>query len=115
MNVLNGQSLAELDAGIARAVADEAVKGVVLTSGKQGIFVADIPVCHLKIDIGQPPHTTQRFGRAVGEIVENKCFVTFLENLEQRVAADVTSTTSDQYAHTQGPFVSSRRLVRFNG
>ncbi|MCB9662251.1 MAG: enoyl-CoA hydratase/isomerase family protein [Sandaracinaceae bacterium] len=40
MNVLNGQSLAELDAGIARAVADEAVKGVVLTSGKQGIFVA---------------------------------------------------------------------------
>ena len=40
MNVLNGASLAELDAGIQRAVADDAVKGVILTSGKQGIFVA---------------------------------------------------------------------------
>ena len=35
MNVLNGQSLAELDAGIARAVADDAVKGVIITSGKK--------------------------------------------------------------------------------
>ena len=40
MNVLNGQSLAELDAGVKRALADEAVKGIVLTSGKTGIFVA---------------------------------------------------------------------------
>ena len=40
MNVLNGQSLAELDAGVKRALADDAVKGIVLTSGKTGIFVA---------------------------------------------------------------------------
>ena len=40
MNVLSGAALAELDAAVTRAVEDEAVKGLVLTSGKQGIFVA---------------------------------------------------------------------------
>ncbi|MFO0697494.1 MAG: 3-hydroxyacyl-CoA dehydrogenase NAD-binding domain-containing protein [Polyangiales bacterium] len=40
MNVLNGDSLAELDAAVKAAVADANVKGIVLTSGKKGIFVA---------------------------------------------------------------------------
>ncbi|MEM7435250.1 MAG: 3-hydroxyacyl-CoA dehydrogenase NAD-binding domain-containing protein [Myxococcota bacterium] len=40
MNVLSGPSLAELDAAIERAVADDAVKGIILTSGKPGVFVA---------------------------------------------------------------------------
>jgi len=40
MNVLNGDSLAELDSAVASAVADPAVKGIVLTSGKKGVFVA---------------------------------------------------------------------------
>jgi len=40
MNVLSGDALAELGAGVEKAVADDAVKGIVLTSGKQGVFVA---------------------------------------------------------------------------
>ena len=40
MNVLSGDSLAELSAGVEMAVADDAVKGIILTSGKQGVFVA---------------------------------------------------------------------------
>jgi 3-hydroxyacyl-CoA dehydrogenase/enoyl-CoA hydratase/3-hydroxybutyryl-CoA epimerase len=40
MNVVSGDALAELDAGIGRATADDAVSGVVLTSGKEGVFVA---------------------------------------------------------------------------
>jgi 3-hydroxyacyl-CoA dehydrogenase/enoyl-CoA hydratase/3-hydroxybutyryl-CoA epimerase len=40
MNVVSGDALAELASGIERAVADEAVRGIVLTSGKQGVFVA---------------------------------------------------------------------------
>lgn len=40
MNVVSGDALAELDAGIERATADDAVSGVVLTSGKEGVFVA---------------------------------------------------------------------------
>ena len=40
MNVLSGDSLAELSAGVEKAVADDAVKGIILTSGKQGVFVA---------------------------------------------------------------------------
>jgi 3-hydroxyacyl-CoA dehydrogenase/enoyl-CoA hydratase/3-hydroxybutyryl-CoA epimerase len=40
MNVLSGDALAELSAGVEKAVADDAVKGIVLTSGKQGVFVA---------------------------------------------------------------------------
>ena len=38
-NVVNAQALAELDAAVKRAVADGAVRGIVLTSGKQGSFV----------------------------------------------------------------------------
>ena len=40
MNVLNGPALQELAAHIETAAADDKVKGVVLTSGKQGVFVA---------------------------------------------------------------------------
>ena len=40
MNVLSGDALAELGAGVEKAVADEGVKGIILTSGKQGVFVA---------------------------------------------------------------------------
>lgn len=40
MNVLNGDSLAELDACVKKAAADADVKGIVLTSGKKGSFVA---------------------------------------------------------------------------
>ena len=40
MNVLSGDALAELSAGVEKAVADDAVKGIILTSGKQGVFVA---------------------------------------------------------------------------
>jgi 3-hydroxyacyl-CoA dehydrogenase/enoyl-CoA hydratase/3-hydroxybutyryl-CoA epimerase len=39
MNVLRGDALAELDAGVEKAVADDDVKGIVVTSGKQGVFV----------------------------------------------------------------------------
>ena len=38
-NVVNAEALAELDAAVKRAVADGAVRGIVLTSGKQGSFV----------------------------------------------------------------------------
>jgi len=40
MNVLSGDALGELGAGVERAVADDDVKGIILTSGKQGVFVA---------------------------------------------------------------------------
>jgi enoyl-CoA hydratase/carnithine racemase len=40
MNVLSGDALAELSAGVEKAVADDGVKGIILTSGKQGVFVA---------------------------------------------------------------------------
>lgn len=40
MNVLSGDALAELSAAIEKAVADDDVKGIILTSGKQGVFVA---------------------------------------------------------------------------
>lgn len=40
MNVLNGDALAELDAAVVAAAADASVKGIVLTSGKKGSFVA---------------------------------------------------------------------------
>jgi 3-hydroxyacyl-CoA dehydrogenase / enoyl-CoA hydratase / 3-hydroxybutyryl-CoA epimerase len=38
-NVVNAEALAELDAAVKRAVADAAVRGIVLTSGKKGSFV----------------------------------------------------------------------------
>ncbi len=40
VNVLNGPALAELDEAVKKAAVDEAVKGIVLTSGKPGVFVA---------------------------------------------------------------------------
>jgi 3-hydroxyacyl-CoA dehydrogenase / enoyl-CoA hydratase / 3-hydroxybutyryl-CoA epimerase len=40
MNVLSGDALSELGAGVERAVADPEVKGIILTSGKPGVFVA---------------------------------------------------------------------------
>ncbi len=40
MNVLSGPALAELGAAIEKAAADAAVTGIILTSGKPGIFVA---------------------------------------------------------------------------
>jgi 3-hydroxyacyl-CoA dehydrogenase/enoyl-CoA hydratase/3-hydroxybutyryl-CoA epimerase len=40
MNVVSGDALAELSAGVEKAVADDGVKGIILTSGKQGVFVA---------------------------------------------------------------------------
>ncbi|MGB5414100.1 MAG: enoyl-CoA hydratase/isomerase family protein, partial [Polyangiales bacterium] len=40
MNVLSGDALAELSTAVEKAVADEQVKGIILTSGKQGVFVA---------------------------------------------------------------------------
>ena len=38
-NVVNREALAELDAAVKQAVADGSVRGIVLTSGKQGSFV----------------------------------------------------------------------------
>ena len=40
MNVLSGDALAELSAGIEKAAADDDVKGIILTSAKQGVFAA---------------------------------------------------------------------------
>ncbi len=40
MNVLSGDALAELGAAVEKAVSDDEVKGIILTSGKQGVFVA---------------------------------------------------------------------------
>lgn len=40
MNVLSGDALAELSAGVEEAVADDEVTGIILTSGKPGVFVA---------------------------------------------------------------------------
>ena len=40
MNVLSGDALGELSAAVEKAVADDAVKGLILTSGKPGVFVA---------------------------------------------------------------------------
>jgi 3-hydroxyacyl-CoA dehydrogenase/enoyl-CoA hydratase/3-hydroxybutyryl-CoA epimerase len=40
MNVVSGDALAELGAGVERAVADPDIKGIVLTSGKPGVFIA---------------------------------------------------------------------------
>jgi 3-hydroxyacyl-CoA dehydrogenase/enoyl-CoA hydratase/3-hydroxybutyryl-CoA epimerase len=40
MNVLSGDALAELAAGIEKAASDDAVEGIILTSGKDGVFVA---------------------------------------------------------------------------
>ncbi len=40
LNVLSGDALYELDAAIEKAVADEGVTGIILTSGKAGMFVA---------------------------------------------------------------------------
>jgi len=40
MNVLSGDALAELSAAVEKAVADDQVKGIILTSGKKGVFVA---------------------------------------------------------------------------
>ncbi|KKL13162.1 hypothetical protein LCGC14_2528530, partial [marine sediment metagenome] len=38
MNVMNQQGFEDLDALIDEALADEAVKGIVITSGKEGSF-----------------------------------------------------------------------------
>ena len=40
MNVLSGDLLGELDAAIEKAVTDDSVRGIVVTSGKPGVFVA---------------------------------------------------------------------------
>ena len=40
MNVLSGDALGELSAAVETGVADDAVKGLILTSGKPGVFVA---------------------------------------------------------------------------
>jgi 3-hydroxyacyl-CoA dehydrogenase/enoyl-CoA hydratase/3-hydroxybutyryl-CoA epimerase len=40
MNVLSGDALGELSAAVEKAVADDSVDGIVLTSGKPGVFVA---------------------------------------------------------------------------
>ncbi|MFT6683909.1 MAG: 3-hydroxyacyl-CoA dehydrogenase/enoyl-CoA hydratase/3-hydroxybutyryl-CoA epimerase, partial [Loktanella salsilacus] len=38
MNVMSQQGFADLDALVDQALADEAVKGIVITSGKEGSF-----------------------------------------------------------------------------
>ncbi len=48
VNVVNGQALAELDAAVKQAVADPDVKGIVLTSGKPGVFVAGGDLAQIK-------------------------------------------------------------------
>lgn len=40
MNVVSGPALAELGAGVEKAAADDNVMGIILTSGKPGVFVA---------------------------------------------------------------------------
>jgi 3-hydroxyacyl-CoA dehydrogenase/enoyl-CoA hydratase/3-hydroxybutyryl-CoA epimerase len=40
MNVLSGDALAELGAAVEKAVSDDEVTGIIVTSGKKGVFVA---------------------------------------------------------------------------
>ena len=40
INVVSGDALQELDAAIEKAAADDSIAGIILTSGRPGVFVA---------------------------------------------------------------------------
>jgi 3-hydroxyacyl-CoA dehydrogenase/enoyl-CoA hydratase/3-hydroxybutyryl-CoA epimerase len=69
MNVLNGDALAELAAGVERAVADDAVKGIILTSGKPGIFVAGGDLEQID-SIGSGPIDAEDLFRRTSEVLD---------------------------------------------
>ncbi len=58
MNVMNGQGFLDLEALIDDALADDAVKGVILTSGKEGSFAGGMDlniIAKMKEDAGDDP------------------------------------------------------------
>jgi 3-hydroxyacyl-CoA dehydrogenase/enoyl-CoA hydratase/3-hydroxybutyryl-CoA epimerase len=69
MNVLSGDALAELDAGVEKAVADDDVKGIVLTSGKQGVFVAGGDLEQIE-SLGSGPIDAEDFLKRSGAVLD---------------------------------------------
>ncbi|SHL47628.1 3-hydroxyacyl-CoA dehydrogenase / enoyl-CoA hydratase / 3-hydroxybutyryl-CoA epimerase [Roseovarius marisflavi] len=58
MNVMNGQGFLDLEALIDKALADEAVKGVIITSGKEGSFAGGMDlnvIAKMRDDAGDEP------------------------------------------------------------
>ena len=58
MNVMNGQGFLDLEALIDKALADDAVKGVVITSGKEGSFAGGMDlnvIAKMRDDAGDEP------------------------------------------------------------
>ena len=58
MNVMNQQGFIDLDALIDQALADEAVKGVIITSGKEGSFAGGMDlniIAKMKESAGDNP------------------------------------------------------------
>ncbi|MGC3939230.1 3-hydroxyacyl-CoA dehydrogenase NAD-binding domain-containing protein [Roseobacter sp. EG26] len=58
MNVMSYEGLSEIDKLMSEAIADEAVKGIVLTSGKEGSFAGGMDlnlIAKMKSDAGQEP------------------------------------------------------------
>jgi 3-hydroxyacyl-CoA dehydrogenase/enoyl-CoA hydratase/3-hydroxybutyryl-CoA epimerase len=69
MNVLSGPALAELGAGIEKAAADDAVKGIILTSGKPGMFVAGGDLEQIE-SLGSGPIDASDLLRRLGEVLD---------------------------------------------
>ena len=69
LNVLSGDALAELGAGIEKAVADENVKGVVLTSGKQGSFVVGGDLKQIQ-ELGSGPINAEEMLEKTGLVLQ---------------------------------------------
>ena len=60
MNVMNQQGFVDLDALIDQALADDAVKGIILTSGKEGSFAGGMDlniIAKMKESAGDNPAT----------------------------------------------------------
>ncbi|SLN49027.1 Fatty acid oxidation complex subunit alpha [Roseovarius gaetbuli] len=58
MNVMNGQGFLDLEALIDKALADDAVKGVIITSGKEGSFAGGMDlnvIAKMRDDAGDEP------------------------------------------------------------
>jgi len=61
MNVINGQLMDELEAAVDKVLADEAIKGAVITSGKPGAFVAGADLNMLGGDAAADATLEQKF------------------------------------------------------
>ena len=68
MNVVNAAALEALDAAVVRAVADADVKGIVLTSGKKGSFVAGADLAELE-KLGAGPFDAADLAKRTGEVL----------------------------------------------